>query len=182
MRKVKNKRTIGVIGKEQFKFEISKEEDIYLHCCGLLEERKEKKLECRVNTYSEWKKGIQQKYEGKKEDFLEEFSRYLQNLININYPILEYNRIAVGVLMSVSLSVLTTEFIQNWNVPSTLSVLETYLLDFLVFLLLMGGITFVIYATFSPVKDQSMRIAFLNDYKEIIDELIENKKSNPIAN
>lgn len=76
MRKVKNKRTIGVIGKE--------------------------------------------------------FSRYLQNLININYPILEYNRIAVGVLMSVSLSVLTTEFIQNWNVPSTLSVLETYLLDFFV--------------------------------------------------
>lgn len=54
--------------------------------------------------------------------------------------------------------------------------------DFFVFLLLMGGIAFVIYATFSPVKDQSMRIAFLNDYKEIIDELIENKKSNSIAN
>lgn len=176
MKKVKNKRTLGTIGKEQFDFEISKEEDIYLNCCGLLKKSKEKKMECKHSTYSEWENGIQKKYEGTNRDFLEEFSRYLQNLINVNYPILEYNHLVVSGLISVSFSILGAEFIRNWDFQPNASFWENYIFSMVMFCILIGAIVFVMLITFSPVKDQSMRIVFLKDYKKVIDKLVECKR------
>lgn len=176
MKKIKNRRSINEIGKIQFGFEFVEEENIYLYSCGLVKNSKVKKMKCKKYTYLEWKDSIQKKYKQKDEDFLEEFSRYLRNLINISYPILKYNQIAVGGLISVVFSIVGTEFIKNLNIQSYLTLLENYLLNLLMFFMLIVVIIFVLHNTYEPVKVQSMRIAFLKDYKEVIDELLKCKK------
>ena len=162
--------------REFYKFDIQQEQNIYTYLCkGKLKAKALKKLshDLKFETYAQWKQYIWNKYHEFSDEKLEEFSRYLnQRLRNIK-PAYEYLKMIIPVILALVIN----EFfkilvsIVQLKPDSMFGVMLGCGFIILVLCLL-------IYATVKiaiQLSDEEDERNFYLDYKEIIDEMIEER-------
>ena len=175
MRK-KEKRTLDVVGKKNYEFDYIKEKNAYMYLCCLRMKKKDRKNlseNMKFDTYKEWVEYIKSKCTTYSDDKLKEFSRYLNQRLRNTKPEHEY----WSLLGPIFLTLLFTQLpdIIRGIVDADLSSLP--LLGKIIYLLFAGVlISPVIYCMWSMVKpiwDNNTDEHFFEDYKAIIDRMIE---------
>lgn len=177
----KKKRTLRAIGQRRYNFDFTLEKNIYsCLCCSYGAKKAFKKLddEYKFNSYQEWEQYVHKKYKNYCKSDLIEFSRYLnQNIRNIN-PIHDIYNLMFSVMITAVLTYILSVFLKveykHENVLSSLFIGIFYflLIIFVVILLIIFIWQFII-----PIFDNNIVENFLEDYKEIIDRMIENPQS-----
>ena len=174
--KCKKNKCVNQRRREFYRFDIEQEQNIYTYLCkGKLKAKALKKLsdDLKFETYAQWKQYIWNKYHEFSDEKLEEFSRYLnQRLRNIK-PAYEYLKMIIPVILALVIN----EFfkilvsIVQLKPDSMFGVMLGCGLIILVLCLL-------IYATIKiaiQLSDEEDERNFYLDYKEIIDEMIEER-------
>lgn len=183
-KKKKQKRTLDVIGKEEYNFDFQLEKNIYKNlCCIHVKKKHIRKLKqenLKFNTYSAWKKYIFNKYKNCNREQLLEFSKYLNQGIRNTEPSGKYWELVVPVIMTLVL----TSFL-NFFGSVKLDLSGIPIIDILVCVVIIGifiGIIpmvltiVLIWNTIKLMFDNHTDKIFFIDYKEIIDEMINKEK------
>lgn len=172
----KEKRTFAGIGKKQYEFDLQKEKDIYSYMQGM-RVKKPKKLEekLKFDSYCEWKKYVQNKYNGYDSKKLLGFSRYLKQGIRNVKPSKEYWNYFIPVLITLGVTKLFEVILKTKNIFADIPFL-TGLLVYVIFMamLFFFSVIFIIYIL-GPVFDNDTEENMFTDYKETIDEMLSQK-------
>lgn len=185
MRK-KQQRDVNTIGKDNYGFEYRKEKNIYCHLCGINCNKKGvKRLAAneKMNTYSEWEQYVSKKYEEYPVQKLKEFSRYLNQRIRNLKP----NQAYWNIILPILLTLIVTEgfnFLMNLGVieqkesiiVSASVFFQMFLAYFIVTLMVSGILIFLLVKVITPIWENHTEEKILEDYKEIIDNMIKNMK------
>lgn len=166
------------LSNDNFLFDEGRELDIYRYLCG----GKKKISDCLFKRYNDWKNYITNKYKNYKAQQLTEFSRFLNLQIRkskvLNPIIIMY--------FSPIISYYITYLISNWGDKVTQKQADSMNsqlaagVSIVLGVCVLVGVVFVAYKIYSQ---ESMKNEFYEDYKEIIDEIIEKKngdKEQPI--
>lgn len=191
-RRKNQKIKLGEIGKEKYDFDFLKEKNVYSYLSYYRMDKKYKDSltdELKFDSYKKWETYVEQKYENYDVDKLEEFNRYL----NLSIRNTKYSRTYWGIVIPVLLAVLISPFFEIFmsifanervDVGVTagfwelcLAVGITTLANLFVILILVAGIVFIIFYFIEPLSVNNVDYYFLTDYKEIIEDLINKKKS-----
>ena len=174
--KRKYNKTFAEIGKKEYEFDFCLEKIIYKDLCCLHLTSKEKKICVQRQTfarYRDWKDYIVKKYKETDKETLIEFSRYLNQRLRNRESSQDYWKLAIPVILtfgitdffSFLLQSLNGMIVKNWNYMNAIGVLIA-VVCFMIFVL---GL---IWNTMDPIWESRTEKNFLNDYKEIIDEMI----------
>ncbi|MDE6750265.1 MAG: hypothetical protein K2K21_14570 [Lachnospiraceae bacterium] len=183
MIKYKNtKKDFGKIGKRWHNFDLKSEKKIYCYLWfvrnGILKpQRLDNDL--KFESYQQWKKYVNNKYENFNVGELIEFSRYLNQSLRIIKPTQEYMMIIMTALMTLSLSKLI-DFFVNRNIELSNIMLENIIRTVIYSIVFILSIFFFVIPTFMPILKNDTEKNFLSDYKEIIDEMISEKMKQKI--
>lgn len=183
MIKYKNtKKDFGKIGKRWHNFDLKSEKKIYCYLCcmrdGIFKPRKLDN-DLKFESYQQWKKYVNNKYENFNVSELIEFSRYLNQGIRIIKPTQEYMTITITALMTWLLTVLLN-FLVNRNIDLRNTMLED-IIETVIFSIVFILLLFLfVMQTFIPILKNDAEKNFLSDYKEIIDEMISEKINNKL--
>lgn len=189
MHRKKKKRSLNTIGIDNYDFDYQLEKSIYCYlCCIKTNNRAIKKLEetLKFNTYSEWEQYVRNKHSHFSDDKLKEFNRYLNQRIRNVKPNRDYGDVMIPVLITL----LTTEVIdyfKNFKVtlPSEMSILAIIIavLTFVILLLIaLIPIIILLGKTVAPIWDNHTEENLLNDYKEIINSMIDERNKSKDTN
>lgn len=175
------KKSIEKIEKKYYNFDLQIEKSIYEYVCHVrVRGRRVKKLnnELRFKTYREWKSYVRGKYENFESDRLIEFSRYLNQRIRSIKPNHEYKSIAVTVVLTVAFTKWMEALLNtHGDLSGMLSTCEVA--NLLAVVAFIGALfEYLIFYTWNYLFGDSMDENFYLDYKEIIDEIIEEKLKN----
>lgn len=173
-KKKKNKRSLNVIGKRKYDFDITLEKQIYsCLCCSYGAKKAFKKLdnEFKFNSYQQWKQYICNKYEHYSREDLIEFSRYLNQKIRDIKPIYEIWDLFFPVILTVIMTygidkLFKFEF-------SGLPFLTFLIMKLFLIIIFVIPLLLLIRQILLPMFDNSLEENFLHDCKEIIDEIID---------
>ena len=172
-------RTLDEIGKRWYDFDFKSERVIYCYlcCCKIKEKhfaRDIRKLDekLRFETYQEWKQYVCNKYYNYRTEELSEFSRYLNQKIRNERPINE----GVSILLAALTTLIFTEIFDSFLYTyEKINIKIVWLIGCIVFLPPMAyGIAKIL----SLMFDNNIEKDFFEDYKEIIDEMIEDSLKN----
>lgn len=166
----KNKRTLNYIGENFYHFNYGKEKLIYKYVCYERLKKKElKKINSnqKFDSYLQWKLYICNKYKDYPKNKLLNFSRYLNQRVKRAKPFKEYT----SIFITACLSCLITELVDTLIKTEDLS---DYPLWSKIFCLLIVFISmfYIIYEMIKSMSDNNFKENFFNDYKEIIDEML----------
>lgn len=154
--------------KENFCFDDNLEFTIYYFLCkGKVERRYRKKISgFMFEKYADWKGYIIEKYQKYGYNELIEFSRYLNQGIRekktFSPMVIMYFSPAVSYFMT---RFVETAFSQNSDIADFLMNIGTFIISIIALMLIAHNL----------YLKENMRANFYEDYKEIIDELIEKK-------
>lgn len=101
------KRSLVLIGKQKYDFDIELEEMIYRYlCCKHIKKRILKKMDnkYKFESYKQWKKYIHNKYARYSLDELVEFSKYLNLKIRNIKPFHQYWNLILPIVITISFS------------------------------------------------------------------------------
>lgn len=178
MKKCRNtKKTLEKIGKKWHNFDLKSEKTIYCYlCCIRVGKCKLRKLDydLRFESYLQWKKYVAYKYQNFDIDELIEFSRYLNQRIRIIKPSHEYLVITITAVISALFTRLIDSYanmqIDSINL-SMVNIIRIVLFLILIFIIVL----FFAIQMLMPILQNDVEKNFLSDYKEIIDEMINEK-------
>ncbi len=181
----KQKRNVNTIGKDNYGFDYLKEKEIYCYLCGINNKEKKKqelKDDEKMNTYSEWEQYICKKYDKYPIKKLKEFSRYLNQRIGNLEPSQNYLNIATPILMTlvvteafnflINLAIIKPEEHIELSILNVILFLSLFLLLCLIVIFIF---TFLVIKVINPIWENHTEEKMLEDYKEIIDGMIEDK-------
>lgn len=176
----KNKITLTERGVQKYSFIIKKEKDIYSCLCLVPRyEKIAKTLEnkYKFNSYEDWEKYVQDKYENYDKKYLMEFSRYLNQLLRGYKPIRSAYDVCVPILLTIVFQefvkyfLLSVEVITSYRYLGLASIiLDIVLLPFCLVFSIFGG------KVLSPLWTNDLEENLIFDYKEIIDNMIDEKE------
>lgn len=177
-KKKKTKRSFKSIGKEEYNFDFQVEKDIYQNlCCNRVKKKVIEMLEqknLKFYTYSEWKQYIYNKYKNCNRAQLLEFIRYLNQGIRNVKPFREVWDLFVTVIMTLVFVEGGKALIEKLeSLKSNDDIIIEYL-TVLIFIVI--TIFWVIRQVVMPILDNDIEKHLYKDYKEIIDEMIKEKK------
>lgn len=179
--KNKRKRTLNIRAKEEFQFDFQKEKNIYLYLWRLkLTKKKAKNLEGKIkfDRYEDWKQYVRKQYidNGVKE--LEEFSRFLNQKLRMLKPNQEYWNIFIPIMGALIIEEGFDRIMGTDIDYSALGFWVSLIVQMILTLIVIITIVFVILNAIMPIWDNNIDGNFLEDYKEIIDEIIKEKSEN----
>lgn len=173
-----DKRTLYMIGKEMYDFDMSEEIEIYFYvCCQKNMNKKEKiKEEYKFNSYLSWRNYIIQKYKDWDIDRLINFSRFLNQLKRNKKAHLSICNMMLPVLFTIFLSSCFS-FILNLDFKDVIvrNYIEFIILGIIIFVLIIFALFILAYMVkeiIEPVYSFDMEGNFYADYKEIVDDII----------
>lgn len=171
IRKKKSK-SLDAIGKRRYGFDFQLEKTIYCYLsCLYIKKKKIKKLDnaLKFNSYKQWKEYIQNKYASYSNETLIDFSKYLnQGIRNVN---------SGGEYMNLCMPVIMTLVITKWmetflSIDTDLSGVP-FIVTLFTVALLIAVLMFFLWKLIFPKLETSTEKYMLEDYKEIIDDMIE---------
>lgn len=174
---MKKKRTLYNTGKDYFDFDILDEQNKYDYLCFKdAKKAKKKKLDKKFwfAYYREWEKYIREKYQSYDNDKLNEFGRYLNQLIRSREPKKDYMYLLIPVLLAEIVRIMLdygTQFdfqTSDWSITPWLIALRILIIIFICIR--------IRESIFIPMFETSCQQHMLNDYKEIIDNMIYERK------
>lgn len=177
----KVKKQFDEIGKACYGFDSELELIIYRYLCRF--HTKKKKLhalhnDLKFDTYRQWKQYVCNRYSNYRNEELMEFSRYLNHkkrctsIFQIYWPIVA--PIIISVLSSTVVQKAYDMYYDNYKNSSLFTLI---LQAFFILVVIIGLIISVIKASYILLEN-SMEENFYTDYKEIIDEMIQQKTPN----
>lgn len=146
-----------------FLFDLDKEMAIYFNLCNEKINKKQKKLieGYEFDTYAEWEKYITSKYEPFSIKSLNEFSRFLNHQVR--------RRFSIRSFLAIFITALITIIITSWfDIVFSGKFLFNVCVGCIIFGFLFNRMLF------QDIKDK-VESSFFEDYKEIIDKIIEKK-------
>lgn len=155
---------------DTFQFELYKEELIHRYLCKeKLSKKQMKQLDknVRFERYKEWKTYIAERYNVCDKDSLIEFDKILNLLLQDSKTIDDYSRFIWTAYISTILTVFMTMFTDMSKIGNISLIIGMIILPF--------GVGFVICKIYNEYASGGKTILFLNDVKEIIQEMIENR-------
>lgn len=179
---IKNKKagkSLEEIGIRWYKFDFKSEREIYCYLCCCHEKKKKlQKLdkELKFVSYRQWKQYIWNRYEYFDKDMLIEFSRYLNLRVRNIMPSREF----WNIIATITLTFIFTKFM-NMILNAKMDFNEVSAWSAIVFIFLLElsttlALVFIFNQVFSPILDNNVDENLLKDYKEIIDEIINDKE------
>lgn len=181
----KEKRTLENRGEEEFKFDFQKEKNIYLYLWRLkLAKKKAENLEGKnkFDKYEDWKQYVRTRHINKGKEQLKEFSRFLNQKIRNLKPNQEYWNIFIPVLATLIIEEGFDRLLENQAEYTKLGFWGALLVQLVLTLIIVIPMIFFIIKAVMPIWDNNTDRDFLEDYKEIIDEIIEEKTGNETMN
>lgn len=165
------------IGKRWYEFDFELEKGIYCYLCCYRIKRKELRNlndDLMFETYQKWKQYVYNKYSNYSREQLMEFSRYLNYEIRNERPFRKY----WDIMLPITISLVFTKifdiglalYVESVENPSMLNILLLLCLEVI-------GVIFLI-NIFRPLFDDNIKENLFIDYKEIVDEIIEEKTVN----
>lgn len=124
-------------------------------------------------TYAQWKQYIWNKYHEFSDEKLEEFSRYLNQCSRNTKPVYECWKTFISIYLALMFNTLFEFLISILDFHFS-SILEVVVVIGLVMIAL-GFFAYAIAKISMPLSDQEDERNFYLDYKELIDEMIEEK-------
>lgn len=176
----RNRKTLVVIGEKHYNFDLQLESAIYNYlCCKPIKKIKLKENQ-KFDTYTQWKQYIRCRYQDYTENKLFDFSRYINQMIRDNQPSREHIIILVTAAFSTMFSVIIEAFTDcNIDIPLIVDgqiKLQNLIVALGLIVLSFGGITSIVTGLSSLIFRNSVEGNFCKDYKEIIDDMINEKK------
>ncbi len=180
IRNKKSRRTLEDIGKRWYGFDLKVEKKIYNYVCCVRIKRigfsvLDEKL--KFVSYHQWSQYVRNKYEFFDKDKLIEFSRYLNQRIRNIKPSHEYWSIMASIVMTLTVTKLVEGILSMRmdfkDIPFWGTIVV--LLFFEIFIVV--SLLFIINQTLHPILDNNLEENLLRDYKEIIDEMINNMET-----
>ncbi len=176
---MKKKKSQYEFAKKKYFFDYTEEKNIYMYIfCNQIKQKIIDSLDddLKFDTYTEWKQYIKNKYDILTNENLIDFDRYINQRLRDVKPRQEYWNFFIPVLISM----LAVKFPDLIDVFEEISVVE---MSFQVFITMMISLLiiaimlfFVVLEMFRPLLDNNNDQNFLLDYKEIIDEMIEERE------
>lgn len=174
--KCKKNKCVNQRRREFYRFDIEQEQNIYTYLCkGKLKAKALKKLsdDLKFETYAQWKQYIWNKYHEFSDEKLEEFSRYLNQCSRNTKPVYECWKTFISIYLALMFNTLFEFLISILDFHFS-SILEVVVVIGLVMIAL-GFFAYAIAKISMPLSDQEDERNFYLDYKELIDEMIEEK-------
>lgn len=181
-RKYKMKR-LGEIGKRYYDFNVAYEKNIYDYLCCNNNNKRVKNIKC-YETYADWKKYIWAKYNTYSTEKLMEFSRYLNLQIRNHEPVCNAYNLTIPVVLTTIITTLIS-LLHDEQLYQALENLSCGGWEKLMIMLVIEMVCVAIFiklviSVLLPLWDTNIEMYFFVDYKEIIDELVNDrfKKEN----
>ena len=174
IKKKEPKRSLNTIGENFYHFNYKQEELIYKYSCYKRLKKKELKSiknNQRFDSYLQWKQYIYNKYKDYPKSKLVNFSRYLNQRIKNSKPNKEFTRILITVYLTWFITEILNILVSGEEDLSGLPVWGTITYWIVVLI----SIFCIVYTTTDPIYDDNIEENLLTDYKEIIDEMLNNK-------
>lgn len=171
----KKTRKLPLIGKRRFGFDIQFEKNIYCClCCSHGSKKILKKLDSEFifNSYHQWKQYIKDKYAFYDKKDLIEFSRYLNQNIREIKPICEFWNLFIPVILTILLTYSVNEIIRPVFAKTLFSFWSVIIIFLVLMVLIFLPLIIFTWHVYLPLIDNNIEENFFKDYKEIIDELI----------
>lgn len=179
------KACLNQMGIDEFDFDLNQELEGYRYLFGHAVDEKmfnRCKNEEKYSSYGQWKKSIRKKYENRDKEYLQYFSKYLeQRLCNLDSAKTAWNML-ITILITLVLDYFfdtipdfitgNEQMLQGLYIAGKIVMLIIFAIICVIFILK------VVYKCIDPIWNRGIREKFLNDYKEIIDTLIEDKNEN----
>lgn len=178
IRRKKSKREIGDRGERWFGFHYDTERTIYGYvCCVYVKKGKLRKLsdKLKFESYHQWKQYIINKYKCFELDTLIEFSRYLNQRIRSVKPGYEFNSITAAAIMSWVVTKLMEDFIEV-----EMAVKSNIICSMVTVIVTAAIVWAIVNLWYKCFWNNNTEENFYKDYKEIIDEIIEERKKMKI--
>ena len=177
----KQKRTLDAVGKKNYEFDYVKERNAYMYlCCSRMKKKDKKNLSetRKFNTYKEWNEYIRNKCTTYSDDKLKEFSRYLNQRLRNTKPERDYWNLLGPIFLTLLFSQLPDIIKEMGNADTS----SLPLLGRVIYILFAGMImipfAYFIWSMVKPIWDNNTDEHFFEDYKAIIDGMIEERKEN----
>lgn len=183
--KNKERRTLDNRGWKEFKFDFQGEKNIYLYLWRIkLRKKKVMKLEGKLkfDKYENWKQYVRKQHIGDGIDKLEEFSRFLnQKLRNLN-PNQEYWNTFIPIMATLVIEEGFDMLFEKQEEFVKLGFWVGLISQIIFTLIVIISMVVFILKVVMPIWDNNTDRDFLEDYKEIIDEILEEKIGNESVN
>lgn len=179
--KRRRKKTLEKIGNDYYGFRFQLEKNIYCYLCCKHGKRIEVyrgirfcKLdeEQQFNTYHQWRQYVYNKYCNYTTEKLSDFSRYLNQMIRDRKP----NRENGIIVITAVLTLLFSKLYEKAEKYLSYILGYKYGLGIIVMVFACMVIAILISQITFPVFDNSIEENFFRDYKEIIDDILSEKK------
>lgn len=174
MKRKKIKRTLNSIGKNYFMFDFNAERKIYEYLCykdANKKIKKEIKEENQFEYYWQWEQYVRNKYANYDDVKLREFSRYLNQRLRREEPTNEYMKLLISVLLTIGITYMTNLII-NYKSDSTVPFWFNFIFYLIVVAMFLIGLGAIFKTTYLPMLESNDNRNMLQDYKEIIDDMI----------
>ena len=175
-RNKEEKRTLEQRGKEKYQFDLKAELNIYSYLwCAKGYEQLEIDDNEKFDTYRQWKSYVESKHSDCNKEDLIEFSKYLNQRLRNLKPKKEYNGVVIAVIIALvvdKLHDLITDIIDiAETVPNPIAGSCIVVIPFIILLVICVPLllNFLL-----PIEKDEIMTNLLIDYKEIIDEKINN--------
>lgn len=181
-KRTKRRNSVIQNGKENFDFDATKEWAKYCFVCGERLKRtawKSLKENERFYRYSDWEDSIEVKYSVFSKESLIEFSAYLKHKGNMTRPQSKFNECYISAAISTGMTLLFTELLTMQVSSGSIGYVVATLLGIIIMPI---AIAIGMVKLLDMFFDDSLQECFYQDYRKVIDEIIEEKKKNTIGN
>lgn len=177
----KDKRTLDNVGKKNYEFDYDLEKSIYEYlCCSGIKKKKLQKMSenIKFESYRGWKQYIKGKFKKYPNEKLEEFSRYLNQRMRNVKPRREYWSLVLPVILSMMITELPKMIadIQKIDFSDAPDAVVGFVI--IISLSLLIPFVIIILKMLNNMWDDNNDENFLIDYKEIIDNMLEERSEN----
>ena len=165
------------VGKERFGFDENTELSKYKYlCCENMTGKEWKKRNGLPYSYYEWSRQIKSKYNQYNIEQLEEFSRYLELCVRNSNVYKESCDIIFAALAAAVITVIFDTIIVQ--IASRNDFFSNWRLLIIAFFGISVIVSVTVYVVVSWVKRGDFKKYFYSDYKEIIEEILVDKREN----
>lgn len=185
LKRKKRTRALYTIGNEYFEFNSNYEQKIYDYLCCNGSNKKLKKLKkClgknAFTRYCDWENYVRNKYNNYDDVMLNEFSRHLNQRIRNNEPGKKIDTMMAEVSLSFILTAITTSFI-SIKVDNTIGLPILFITVFLMISTIVFWAGIIITKIYDSLSNRIKQQYFLTDYKEIIDNMLSERKKPSVT-
>lgn len=176
------KACLKAIGKDNFEFDYEKELEGYKFLCGKKVKKDNYVLlrnDERYSSYSKWKGSIVKQYKNCSNEFLVNFSRYLNQGLRNTKPNQKVNEMIITALVAFFftflLNIILKFKVEKFDI-SSFFVAKLIIAIVLVIIACVCLVAYVMNIMITPIWEQDTVRCFWKDYKEIIDQIIQKNK------